>query len=69
MHTDDTVVHFASTAEPLPCGTDRMFATLGCPRFINAADRLNVGVVACHQLLALVADTGAIPLDRFHQTL
>lgn len=63
MHTDDAVIYFAATAQPLSRGADGLITTLGRSRFINAADGLGVAMVACHQLLALVANTGAIPLD------
>ena len=63
MHANDTVIDLAATAQPLPCGTDRLVAALGRSRFIDAADRLGVAMVACHQLLALIANIGAIPLD------
>jgi hypothetical protein len=69
MHADDAVVHLAATAEPLPAGADRLLAALGRSRFIDAADRLGVSVFARNQLLALVADTAFIPLDRFQETL
>ena len=69
MHADDAVVHLAATAEPLPPGPDRLVAALGRPRFIDAADRLGVGVFACHYLLALVTHAAFIPLDRFQKTL
>jgi hypothetical protein len=69
MHADDSVVDLAATAQPLPRGADGLVATLGCPRFIDAADRFRVIVLACHQLLALVANRLLIPLDRFQQTL
>jgi hypothetical protein len=69
MHADDAVVHLAATAEPLPPSAHRFDAALGCSRFINAADRLGVGVFACNQLLALIADPAFIPLDRFQKTL
>jgi hypothetical protein len=69
MHTDDAVVHLAATAEPLPPGADRLVAALGRSRFIDTADRLGMGVLACDQLLALVADARSIPLDRFQQSL
>ena len=48
MHADDAVVHLAATAKPLPPGPDRFDAALGRSRFINAADRLSVGVFACN---------------------
>ena len=63
MHTDDAVIYFAGTAQPLSRGADRLITALGRSRFIKAADRLAVAMVACHQLLALVANRGAIPLD------
>jgi hypothetical protein len=69
MHADDAVVHLAATAEPLPTNADRFDAALGCSRFIDAADRLSVGMFACNQLLALVADAAFIPLDRLEETL
>jgi hypothetical protein len=69
MHADDTVIDLAATAQPLPPGADGLLTALGRPRFIDAADRLGVAVLACHQLLALVANFLLIPLDRFQQTL
>lgn len=63
MHRDDAVIDLAATAQPLPPGADRFLTALGRSRFINAADRLGVAMVAYHQLLALVANSGAIPLD------
>jgi hypothetical protein len=63
MHTDDTIFDLAATAQPLPRGADRLIAALGSSRFINAADRFRVAVIACHQLLALVAHGLLIPLD------
>lgn len=63
MHSDDAVIHLAATAQPLPRSADRFLAALGCSRFIDAADGLGVAMVARHQLLALVANSGAIPLD------
>ena len=69
MHANDTVIDLAATAQPLPRGADGLVTALGRSRFINAADGLGVALIACHQVLALVANTGAIPLDRFQQTL
>jgi hypothetical protein len=63
MHADDAVIDLAATAQPLPRGTDRLIAALGRSRFINAADCFRVAVVACHQLLTLVANGLLIPLD------
>jgi len=69
MHANDAVVDLAATAEPLPRGADRMVAALGRSRFIDAADRLGMGVRARDQALALVAHAACIPLDGFQQTL
>jgi hypothetical protein len=63
MHADDAVIDFAATAQPLPRGADGLIAALGRSRFIDATDRLDVAMVACHQLLTLIANAGAIPLD------
>jgi len=63
MHADDAVIDFAATAQPLPSGANGLVTALGRSRFIDAANRLKVAMVACHQLLALVTDAGVIPLD------
>jgi hypothetical protein len=63
MHADDAIIDFAATAQPLPCGANGLVTALGRSRFIDATNRLKVAVVPCHQLLALVTDAGAIPLD------
>lgn len=69
MHADDAVVNLAATAEPLPPDADGMVAALGRSRFIDATDRLGMGVFVGNQLLTAVADARSIPLDRFQQTL
>ena len=63
MHSDDAVIDLAAAAQPLPRGADRFLTALGRSRFIDAADRLGMAMVARHQLLALVANSRAIPLD------
>jgi hypothetical protein len=63
MHADDAIINFAATAQPLPCGANGLVTALGRARFIDATNRLQVAMVACHQLLALTADARAIPLD------
>jgi hypothetical protein len=63
MHADDAVIDFAATAQPLPCGANGLVTALGRSRFIDAADRLDVAMVASHQVLALIADARALPLD------
>jgi hypothetical protein len=69
MHADDAVVHLAAIPQPLPRGSDGMHAALGRGRFVQAAEGLLMSVLAGNQLLAVVACTVFIPLDRFHQTL
>jgi len=63
MHADNTVIDFAATPQPLPCGANGLVAALGRSRFIDATNRFDMAMVACHQLLALVADGSLIPLD------
>jgi hypothetical protein len=69
MYADHAVVDFAATTQPLPSGADGMAAALGCTGFVEAADGLRVRVFAGDQSLAVIAHTGIIPLDRFHETL
>ena len=69
MHADDAIVDLAATPQPLPSGADGMHAALGRPGFVQAANGLRVSVSAGDQLLAVVAHTALIPLDRFQQTL
>jgi hypothetical protein len=69
MHADDAVVDFAATTQPLPSGTRGLVAALGRSGFVEAADGLRMRVFAGNQLLAVVAHTGLVPLDRFHETL
>jgi hypothetical protein len=63
MHADDAVIDLAATAQPLPRDADGLVAALGRSRFIDATDCFRVAVVACHQLLALVAHGLLVPLD------
>jgi hypothetical protein len=69
MDAADAVVDLAATTQPLPRGADGMHAALGRPGFVKAANGLLVSVFAGDQLLAFVAHTPLIPLDRFHETL
>jgi len=63
MHTDDAILDLAATAQPLPRDADGLVAALGRSRFIDATDSFRVAVVACHQLLTLVANGQLVPLD------
>ena len=69
MHADNAVVDLATTAQPLPRGTDGMDAALGCARFVKAADGLLMSVVAGDELQASVPHLCLLPLDRFHESL
>jgi hypothetical protein len=69
VHTDDAILDLAATSQPLPRGADGLVTALGRSRFVDATDCFRVAVVACHQLLTLVANRLLIPLDRFQQTL
>jgi hypothetical protein len=44
-------------------------AALANPGLIHHADRLRVGMLAGHHLLAAVVQFFLIPLDRFEETL
>jgi hypothetical protein len=63
MHADDAIIDLAATAEPLPRDANGLIAALGRSRFIEAADRLGMGVGLPDQSLALVAHATFIPLD------
>jgi hypothetical protein len=63
MHTDDAIFDLAATAQPWPRDADGLVAALGRSRFIDATDCFRVVVVACHQLLTLVANSLFVPLD------
>jgi hypothetical protein len=69
MHADHAVVDLAATTQPLPPDAGRMLTALGRARFVDATDGLRVSVLAGNQPLTVVAHTGFIPLDRFHETL
>jgi hypothetical protein len=63
MYTDDAILDFAATAQPLPRDADGLVAALGRSRFVDAADCFRVAVVTCHQLLTLIANGLLVPLD------
>lgn len=69
MDADHAVIHFATTTQPLPRGPDGVHAALGRAGFVQAADRLRVGMFAGYQPLTVVTHPDLIPLDRFHETL
>jgi hypothetical protein len=69
VDADDAVVDFAATAEPLSAGADGVVAAFWSARFVDAADRVDVGMLASDQLLTAAADSVFIPLDRFEKPL
>lgn len=69
MDDDDAVVDLAATAQPLPPGAHGLVTAFGGSRFIDTADGRGVALFASDQLLAPVADSAFIPLDRFQQAL
>lgn len=69
MDAHNPIVDLATTAQPLPCGTDGFAAALGRSRFIQATDGFRVSVLAGHHNLRLIAHAILIPLDRFDETL
>ncbi len=53
----------------VPMHAHGFFTALGCARLVHATDRLEVGMVARHNLLALISEFFFIPLDRFEKSL
>jgi len=69
MHSHHAVVDLPAIAVVLPTDADGLFATLGRSRFVDAPDRLRVGMLGSHDLLAAISQLLFIPLDRFEETL
>ena len=69
MHPHHAVVHLPPIAVPLPRDPHRVIATLGDPGLVHHADRLRVGMISGHDLLAAVVELLLIPLDVFEKTL
>jgi len=69
MHRHHTVVDLSSVAIPLATGADGLVAAFGHTRLIHAADRLGMGVLRGHNLLAAISELLFIPLDRFEKAL
>jgi hypothetical protein len=65
----DAVLDLAAVAVVLTLDAGRLGATLGRSRFIDHAQRLGVGVLGGHQLLAAVAKPLFVPADRFEKSL
>jgi hypothetical protein len=69
MHAHHALLHLAAAAAPLPLGACRMHTALNHGRLIDDADRLRIGMLTGHQLLATVTQTLFVPLDRFQEPL
>jgi len=69
MDAHDAVFDLAATPQPLARSADRMRATLGRSRFVNAADGFLMSMLIGDQPLTVVPHAELIPLDRFHESL
>jgi hypothetical protein len=69
MDADDAIIDLPAAAVVLPPRADCFLATLRDPRLVHTPDRLGMCVVACHDLLAAVAELLFIPLDPFQEAL
>jgi hypothetical protein len=69
MDRDHTVLHLATVTAPLPVHSDRLAAALAHTRLVDHPNRLRMGMLGGHDLLATVAELGLVPLDRFEKTL
>jgi hypothetical protein len=63
MHSHHAIVDLTPIAVVLPTNADRLPAALGRARLVHAADRLGMGVLVGHNLLAAVSEFFFIPLD------
>ena len=55
MDSHNTIVDLATVPVPLPSGAHGMFAAFSRARLVHAADRLRVGVLGGHDLLASIS--------------
>jgi len=69
MHSYDAVLHFASTAAPLPLDAHRVRTAFGHGRLIDDANRFGIRVLVGYDLLAALAQTFFVPLDGFEKSL
>jgi hypothetical protein len=68
-HGVDAVLDLAAVAVVLPLHAGRVPAAFGRSRLIDQAQRLGVGMLGGHQLLAAVAEPFFVPADRFEKPL
>jgi hypothetical protein len=69
MNPHNTVVDLPAVAVVLSSNTHRIFAAFRRARFVDATDRLGMGVVFGHDLLASISQLLFIPLDQFEKAL
>lgn len=69
MHSHSAIVDLAAVPVVLPSSPHCFAATLGDARFVHAPDGVGMRVLASHDLLAAVAKSRLIPLDRFQKAL
>ncbi len=69
MNPHNTVVDFPAVAIVLSPNAHRIFAAFRRARLVDATDRLGMGVVFGHDLLASIPQLFFIPLDQFEKAL
>jgi len=69
MNAHHTVVDLSTAAIPLATRGHGVVAALGCARLVHTTDRLRVGMLSGHHLLASISELLFIPLDRLQKAL
>ena len=69
MNRHNTVIELSAVAIVLSPNTYRIFAAFRRARLVDATDRLGMGVVFGHDLLASISQLFFIPLDQFEKAL
>ncbi len=69
MNRHHTVVDLTPVAVPLATDPHGLVAALGRARLVDATDRVGVGVLCGHDLLAPVSELLFIPLNQFQKAL
>jgi hypothetical protein len=69
MNAHHTVVDLSTAAIPLATGGHRLAAALAGARLIHTTDRLRMGMLLGHHLLAAISELLFIPLDRLQKAL
>jgi hypothetical protein len=69
MNAHHTIIDLPAATIPLATDGHRVVAALVRARLIHATDRLGVGMVLGHHLLASISELLFIPLDRLEKAL